>query len=638
MKTLNLQWALACAMVCIPISTWSKEIEEEIVVTATKLETTKEKVGSSISVISRKEIEERKEPYVLDLLRTVPGLDVVNTGTRGGNVAIFIRGAKSEQTLVLLDGIKIGDPISIGRAADLSTMMTQNIERIEILRGPQSTLYGSDAIGGVINIITQRGKKGLRGLVGFEMGSYGTWSPKLGVSGASETVDYSLNVSKFSTDGFSSASKKLGNTEDDGFDNTTLSGRVGWLMADTVEWDFIARLSDSKTDIDNYGGAFGDDPNNRFKKKQTFLRTQATFSTFDDLWEQRWGVSYSEHDRETDNPIDIDHPIDLDNSKYDSSLIKFDWQNNFYLHQTNTLTIGLETEEEKGKSYYFSDGLFGPFETIQDERKIRTNGYYIQDQIQLADTFFLTLGGRVDDHETFGLYDTYRVASSYLFEESHTRLHGSFGTGFKAPSLFQLYSSFGDENLEPEESEGWDFGIEQALWDNKIVVGVTYFDNDYETLIDYDFGAGGYINIDGAESQGVEFSGLYQVNDRVRLSSSYTYTDSEDKTTGEELVRRPKHKANFNVNYAYSEAGNLNLAAVYTGERDFKDFSGPPGTLKETGGHTIFNVAISHEVADGIEIFGRVDNILNKDYEEVLGYTSSGIGGYVGFNIAFGKK
>ena len=171
-----------------PALSWSQDTDdttdEEIVVTATRLETSKKKVGSSISVISREEIEQRKEPYVLDLLRTVPGLDVVNTGSRGGNAAIFIRGAKSEQTLVLIDGIEIGDPMSTGRAADLSTLSTENIERIEVLRGPQSTLYGSDAIGGVINIITQRGKKGIQGRAGFEMGSNGTWSPKVEIGRA----------------------------------------------------------------------------------------------------------------------------------------------------------------------------------------------------------------------------------------------------------------------------------------------------------------------------------------------------------------------------------------------------------------------------------------------------------------------
>ena len=192
--------------------------------------------------------------------------------------------------------------------------------------------------------------------------------------------------------------------------------------------------------------------------------------------------------------------------------------------------------------------------------------------------------------------------------------------------------------MEPEESDGWDFGVEQAFWDGRVELGITYFDNDYETLIDYDTGTNAYINIDGAEAQGVEMSALYRINDSLTLSSTYTYTDSEDKTTGEELVRRPEHKANLNLNWAYSDAGNANISAVYTGEREFNDFSVFPSVRKEIGGHTVFNVALSHEITDGVEIFGRIDNVLNKEYTEVLGYSSLGRAAYVGFNVTFGKN
>jgi len=608
---------------------------EEVVVTATRIETPSWEVASSITLITAEEIKQQQKITVLEVLRDVVGLDVVQTGGPGKLTPIFIRGAASEHTLVLIDGVEANDPISPARSFDFAYLTVDNIERIEVLRGPQSTLYGSDAIGGVVSIITKKGKGKPSFFISGEGGSFSTFTEKAGVNGGNEWMSYSFSISRIDTDGISAASGELGNTEEDGFENTEISARLGLVPTKSTGVDFFLRSINGEIDIDNAGGVGGDDPNNIQETEQLFFRAQVWLALLDGLWEPKLGFSLTDHHRTNDDDPDADHPDDLVRSFFDGQILKFDWQNNLYFHKTSIVILGLEIEEEKGKSEFRSESAFGPFESIFEEETARTIGFYLQDQIRLWDSFFATAGVRIDDHERFGTQVTYRIAPAYRFNQTGTFIKGTVGTGFKAPSLFQFFSDFGDQNLNPEESTGFDVGIEQDLQEKRLTLGATYFFNDFENLITFDSHTSKFQNITAAESMGIELSATIRPIGGLSVRAGYTYTDTENKTSGEDLLQRPKNKFRLDTNYQFLEKGNVNLGFIFVGERDDFDFNAFPVTRVRLHGYLLVNLAAYYDITKNFRVFGRVDNLFDEDYEEVLGFDTPGVSGFAGVEMSF---
>lgn len=611
-----------------------------IIVTATKLETPAREVASSVTIITQDKIANQQAATVLDVLRDVPGLDVVRTGGIGQQTSIFLRGANSSHTLVLIDGSEVNDPSNPSRSFDFSSLSTDNIERIEIVRGPGSTLYGSDALGGVINIITRKGAGKTHIILSGEGGSHQTHQEKMAISGGTDLVNYSVVASFLETQGISAANKKDGNRERDGYDRTSVSARLGLTPTDNFDLDIFFRYLNANTDLDNFGGAFGDDPNNVLDSKSIFLRTQARLLVTD-LWEQKLGFSLTEHDRKNRNDTDTANPFDTTRTSYDSRLYKIDWQHNLYLHPSNTLTIGAEYEKEQAKSRDYRTYLdwFSGLPTFSlsefDKKTAETIGYYIQDQIKLGQDSITTVGLRADDHNRFGTRLTYRITSSYFIRPTGTRLKGTYGTAFKAPTLAQLYENSawvtGNLNLSPEKSNGWDIGVEQYLWNDRIILGATYFENRFEDLINTPYNPATFKyewqNVDKAMTKGVELTASIHPLKNLTLVTSYTYTDTEDRTTGEDLVRRPRHKYNVNIGYRFLDRGNVNLDVIYVGKR------ADVGDVK-LDAYTVLSLATSFEINDHLSLTGRIENLLDEDYEEVDGFGMPGIGGYIGAKIS----
>ena len=613
-----------------------KRLKYHIVVTATRTEQPKLELGSSATLISFEDLKKAGKETVAEALAAVPGLDVMQNGGPGKTADIFIRGANSEHTLVMVDGVEVNDPMSPGRTFDLAHLSLDNIDRIEIVRGPQSTLYGSDAMGGVINIITRKGVGKSRLFISAEAGSYGTFRESAGVSGEKNNVNYSLEASRFDTKGFSSSGEQYGNTEKDGYGNTTLSGRLGFKAAETLEFNLIGRYVDAKNDVDNFEGEGGDDPNYVIDSQQLILAANARLSLLKGKWEQRLGVSYNHIRRDLNNPTDELNPYDSSQGTYKGRIFKMDWQHNIYLHPTNTITAGIEYEREQGESEYFYESMWGPGESLFPEESAHTTGIYLQDSIKIQDTFFMTIGARFDDHNRFGSETTYRIAPAVVFK-SGTKFKATYGTGFKAPSLYQLFAPatmwgpVGNQNLEPEISKGWDMGIEQFLFQDRLTLSFTYFRNDFENLILYDF-TRGYVNVNEAETKGYEiFMSARPVN-TLTIRGSYTYTDAIDKENDEQLLRRPKHKANLLFDLQLFKMANVNLNILHVGKR-FDLFPYP--TRTEADAFTLFNLAASYRVTKNIEVFGRIDNLFDTEYELVLGYGTAGRSAYIGIKATY---
>ena len=610
------------------------EPTESIVVSPTKTEMLSSQAGSSVYVVRRDEIERRKKINALELLRDLPGVDVVQSGPTGGDTSIFIRGANSEHTLVLIDGIEVNDPITPNRTFNFANLLTNTIDRIEILRGPQSTLYGSDAIGGVIHIFTRRGESGFSSSAQALAGSFDTFSEEASVSVGNEHVQTLTSIARLDSSGISAAATSTGAVEDDGYQNTTYSTRVSAQPRDDTDIDIVFRFIDAKSDLDNSFG-IRDDPNRVLDNEQLFARASIDTSFFDEALTQIFSVSLSDQEFKDRNDPDELHPLDISRSRFSSRFLKFEIQNEVSISEEALLVVGVETEEERGSSKLVSDGEFGVFVDEVLEQSTRTDGLFAQVLLGYPEGLNTSLGIRVDDHDTFGSEVTYRIAPTYSIDAINTRVFGSVGTGFKAPTLFQLFSSFGNPDLRPEESLGVDFGFETTVFDDQASFGATFFHNEFDDLVDFDPNTFLPFNIAEARSTGVEAFIELQLNEEAALLASYTLTDTKDEDTGEELLRRPRSKARVSGYYTF-EPFEVASTLRFVGSRDDNDFSTEPVTTVELGSYVVVDMTASFAVGDTIEVFTRIDNIFDRSYQDVLAFGTKGIGAYGGVTLQLG--
>jgi vitamin B12 transporter len=608
---------------------------EETVVTATRTATPTREIASAVTVITGEEIEKSGKSDISDVLRSVIAIDIARTGGQGQPTSVFIRGAKSDQTLVLIDGVEANDPISTTRSFNFANLTTDNIERIEIIRGPQSVLYGSDAMGGVINIITKKGKGKPSVSLSAEGGSFDTSRETANLAGRTGKFNYSVSASRLDTNGISAASADDGNSEKDGYGNTTLSTKLGYEILKDMKLELAARYVKTLSDFDNKGGAGGDDPNAATDSRELFFKTELGLKLFDGFWEQKFGFAITDYDRNTDNPVDAAHPNDIQKSRFNSRLNRFNWLNVFAISDSNTLTVGFEQEEESGNSDSFFKSSFGPFTSVFDKKTQRTTAYFLQDQVRLMDALFSTLGFRVDDYGRFGKQTTWRATTAYVLDATGTKLKATYGTGFKIPSLFQRFSSFGNESLEPEKSTGWDAGIEQSFFSGRFSSGATYFRNNFTNLIDFDTASFKYKNVGEAETSGWELFLSARPFESLTLTANYTRTDTKDNATGEELLRRARDKFNLSAGYGFDGGGNINVSVVHTGSRFDNDFSSFPAKRIKLDAYTVVDLSGSYKVTRRISFFGRVDNLFDEGYEEVKGYGTPGVSGYAGIRLNF---
>jgi len=609
----------------------------DVVVTATKTSSNTLELANSITIIDSSEIANRNKTNLFELLKTEPGISYTTQGPVGSLSNISIRGGNTGNTLVIIDGVEMNLTSDPSNVYDFANLPVDQIARIEILRGPQSTLYGSNALSGVVNIITKKGNG--KPLVNFfaEGGSYNTFKGAFGLSGSSNKFNYTLSLSKTKSDGFSAAGKKYGNIERDGYDGNNLSSRFGFDFNENTYLNFIVRYINTKANYDQHGGEFGDDPTYKYNQEEIVTRTEVGFKLFDGVWDQKAGVSYYKNIRKYNYDSTLYNPVSS-RSLYDGRRIQFDWLNNINLSQENKIVFGFDGEIDQSASSFFSKSPFGPFESVISKNSINTIGIYLEDQVKLGNSFFATAGVRFDSHEKFGSAFTYRIAPAYIFWKTGTKIKATIGTGFKAPSIFYLYDPFfGNENLDPEKSFGWDAGIEQFFFSQGVSVGITYFSNNFTDLIglDENFKA---VNIDEATSKGIEFYVKAKLMNNLNIKTNYTFTETKDESENSPdknlpLLRRPKHKIGFLTTYNFLNKGSISLEIIYVGKRDDKDFSTFPVARVVLPDYTIINLAAQFDVTQWLTVTGRVDNLFNKYYEDVLGYATPGLSGYAGIKV-----
>lgn len=617
----------------------------ELVVTANRVPTPGEQVASSVTVITAEELEQRQIHTVSDAIRAAPGLYLAQNGGAGKQARVFLRGAESRHTLVLLDGIEIQDPSSPDGAFDFQHLDSDDVERIEILRGPQSSLYGSDAIGGVINIITKKGNGPLKTSFSGEAGSFATHAERASLSGSTGPFHYRLNVSYFDTDGISVTPKRLrpagANREPDGYENFTVSSRLGWDIGEIADIGVSFRYVNTASQIDTKP----EDPNSIEHTDQFFGRIHGGVSLFDGLLDSKLGFGYTLYDRRDDDRADK-IASDFSHALNRSTKDKVDWQNDLHLLNLRlvkyTLTAGAETERETGISNaQYSSGFISTF-----RGETRNNAGYLSDQWGFFDRFYLSSSVRYDSHSTFGDATTYRFAPSYLLRETDTKFKGSYGTGFRAPTLAQLHGAgdflgfsvyHGNPALRPERSEGFDAGFEQALWKKRINFGATYFRSQIRNLIFFTTDPvtfdSTYTNIASTTTKGVEAFVAVALLDNLDLRLDYTYTDAINDATRRQLQRRPHNKGSLTVDWQPTEKTTLSLTGLYVGPRT--DVDAVTFLDKKTDSYVVFNLAGSYAVTENWKVYTRLENMFNQRYEDPDGFLRPGIAAYGGFKVVF---
>lgn len=597
----------------------------EVIVTATKTEQYQAQIGSSTTVLTSEDIEKMGKVTVLEILRFVPGVTVTQSGGFGGTTSIYLRGSKRGHTLVLIDGVEVNDPMSVERSFDFANLTTDNIERIEIVRGPQSTLYGSDAMGGVINIITKKGRGKPEIDLSVEVGSYNTFREFASIDGDTGKTNYSFSLSRIDSGGISRAAE---GSEKDSYENVTISSKIGRVF-ESGELSFVTRFTDSEADIDD--GGYDDDPN--FTSwEENFVSRLGFSQTLRSWWDHEVSLSVHSVRRKNRDEKDDVEPSDYSEDLYKGESLKFEWQHNFPLTKLGIITGGFEYEEESGSSYYYSESAFGEFTDEFDRKSVNNKGYYLQNQIEFMDSLFITPGLRVDDNEAFGSQTTYKVSTAYLIKPVNARLKANWGTGFKAPSLYQLYSSYGNRDLSPEESESYDFGFERSF--DRLSFGLTYFHNDFDNMIDWDPATLKFKNIERAQTKGLEVEAEFLPVKNLTIGASFTYIDTEDKETGLELLRRPEKQVSLNINWELSEGANINLGIIYVGSRKDVDFTSYPYERINMEEYTKVDLSLGWDLGD-YQIFGRIENLLDEEYQEVYGFASEGLSFYAGVKTSF---
>ncbi|MEQ8202421.1 MAG: TonB-dependent receptor [Smithellaceae bacterium] len=593
---------------------------EETIVTASRVEESLRMVADSVTVATEKEIQRKGRQTVVEVLNDVPGVNINQNGSYGGSTSVYLRGTSNAHTIVLLDGVRVADPISSDGKVNLADLPTNNIERIEVVRGNQSVLYGSDAIGGVINIITKKGKGKPTISAGFEGGSFQTFKENLSFRGGTEKIDFSASVSRLDSQGVSKADVEP-NPEMDYYNNTNFSVNLNGRITDKTRAGVSFYHNKSQSDLDTTGGI------DAYETQYSAITTTSANieQDFTKWWTSILKVSNTDSKRKyfKDGPGSYAGIVQFFESSYKGNIKTASWQNNFFMGDKDTLTVGLDYTHETGSQQYE--------QTFLNDVMARTKSAFIQNKWTPVENANITVGVRSDHHQQFGQETTYKVAGAYLFEKLGTKVRASYGTGFHAPSLYQLYEpNYGNTNLAPEKSKGFDAGIDQSLFGDKVNLSATYFRNDLDNLIVWDWGTSRYANVQQARTEGIETSATWRPLTWLSLNANYTYLDAKNDTTQKQLTYRPHHTAGGSVNIRPIDKLNWNVSMQYVGKR-YRDTS----NNYTMPAYTIYSTAVSYDVTKWMQLTGRISNFTNEHYQSIYQYGEPGIGFFGGIKLTY---
>lgn len=598
-----------------------------VVVTATLTATPADELGSSVSVITAETIADQQWRTLPQALMLAPGLSVTQTGGPGGVTSVFIRGLNSGHTKVIVDGIDAEDPSTGG--FDFGQELTAGVARLEILRGPASSLYGSDALGGVINIITATGSGPVHAQVMAEGGSFATLNQSLRVAAGSDRADFAISLAhQYSGDTPITPRGLLAPGEaliGDRYDNYSLSAKgdlrvAPWLSLGLVAHYVMADLRSTGENFNVFPSVPDAAPTDQYQRR-LFTRVEARVPLLQGRLQNVLGLGYTFYHTTVQGPDEgFGPPVP---TRDNGDRLRADWQGTLAVNSVTRVVAGLDAQRDRL--------LASPIDASNGRE-----GGFVEVQTRPGGGFGLAASVRYDHDDRFGGVATWRVAPEWTAPVTGTILRATYGTGFKAPTLAQLYVSFpefdffANPGLRPERSEGYDVGVEQPL--GPVRLGATWFHNLVHDLIDSNADFTSYANIGRATTYGLESFIAWRPSPRVSLRADYTYTFTRDDSTGAELLRRPKDKVSLGVNWQATQRLQLAASWIYKGGwvDGSRDFSVPRLWASP---YAVVNLAAEYAVGKRVKLFARIENLANRRYEDPVGFDKPGLGAYGGVKL-----
>lgn len=608
---------------------------ENIVSTANRTPMAQSRIGSAVSVVNRSQIDARQSAQVSDLIQDLPGIAVSRASGPGSQTQVRVRGAEANQLLVLIDGVAANNP-SGADEFNFASLTAWDVEKIEVVRGPQSALWGSDALAGVINITTRNGgEEPLRGGLFLEGGSFDTINGGGSVGLNTGRLSTDLNVSWYDSAGVNIARE---GDEKDGYDNLTVGLNSSFQATDTLRLGFAARQTEASNDYDDTSTTgLPVDADLTTDNRLTFLRADASLALLDQRLNQDLQFSYA--DTRTTNK-DQGSTASTDEGERFGVYWQASWDFT-PLPNEYRATVAVDYDKEEFET---SAPVFGGLSDQQQDRD--SIGYVTELLAQPLESLNLSASLRHDDNSDFKDKTTYRLTGTWRIDASDSRLHASYGTGMKKPTFTELFGFFpgsfiGNPDLKPEESRGGDIGFEQGWLDGRLTTDLTWFYAELTDEIRTVFLPGFQstaINSDGhSRRQGVEATLRGRLRPGLEATASYTYTDSEepDDAGGKQTeTRRPRHMAALNLDYRMlNDRVGLNLNLSYTGEQTDQDFSVFPSPYVTLDDYTLVNIAASYAASDTLTIYARAENLFDEDYENLFGFRTPGAGYYAGIRM-----
>jgi vitamin B12 transporter len=633
----NLKYAVA-AIALLPSAAWAQDEagfrsvtvtpvpETEIVVTATGRETIRKQTGQAISVIDAKALETSQTASISDILRTIPSIAIARNGGVGSQTSIFIRGGESSQTLVMIDGVRINDPSSPNAAFDFGALLTGNIDRVEVLRGPNSVIWGSQAIGGVVSIRTIEPTVGFAANALAEYGSNNTTQARANIAGTSGIFSGSVGAGYYRTDGISALSA---GTEKDGYKNFAVNGKLKVSFSDAFTVDLRGYYNKGRVEFDDPFGASADTfpvTNN----EQFIGYVGVNSSLFDDRLKSRLSYSRTDINRIGSEPDVPSDSINYNINRLKGTIDRFEYHGTFDIVDAATLNFGIEHERSFARQFF--PLAFGGSQ-LDSAKNTVTSGF---GQLTLRPFTGLTLTGgvRYDDYSVYGGQTTFGANFAYTPNDGNTVIRGTYAEGFRAPTLTEALLPGANPALKPETAKSYDIGIEHSFLDNRATVSATAFRRDSNDTITYSFISFQSENIAKTRAKGLEFGLSLRPSDTLTLAAHYSLVDatsrSPDTSFGKQLARRPSDSASLVVDWKSPCGLALGSTLTLTGD-SFNNLA----NTQRLDGFALASLRASYPVTDQFELFGHVENLFDVEYETVRGYGTLGRNAYVGVRAKF---
>ena len=605
----------AAAFALVPVAALA---DDEIVVTASGFEQPRSETGQAISIIDTERLDELQSLSVSDALKTIPGVTVAARGSTGSQSSVFLRGGNSSQTLVLVDGVRINDPSSPNAAFDFGALMTGNIGRIEVLRGPNSVIWGSQAIGGVINVQSIAPSIGMQIRTSAEYGHADSIRASANVSGTTGMFEGSVGGAYYKTDGISALSS---GTEKDGFQNLSANAKLKVNLSRNLALDFRGYYNDGKIEYDSpFGAGANGLPVSRNRQFVGYIG--ANFVLAGGRFRNRLSYARTDITRLGTDPI----AFSFNNFDVKGNINRFEYHGAFDVLDSATVVFGVEHERT-----FASTSFEG---AAADRASNQVSSGFGQLKLQPINGLTLTGGLRHDEYDDYGGQTTLGGNIAYTPDGGGTVIRATYGEGFRAPTLSEGQPPFGNPALKPETARNFDVGVEHQFLDGRAQVFATYFDRKSTDLIAFSFATFQSENIDRVNTKGLELGFNLRPTDRLQFQASYTLTDSLNRSIGlnfgNRLALRPQHTGSFTIDWRTPSRIKLGASFILAGD----SFDDAANSVR-LDGYAVTNLRASYPINDAVEFYGRIDNLFDAQYTQVAGYNTYGRNAHVGIRAMF---